>query len=202
MEGKFLFMFGEKGGRLGQFHYPWDVAVNERGIVAVTDTRNHRVQFFRPNKDLYYEFFTKFGYETATHMWRYFDAPRGCCFTREGTLIVTDFNNHRLNEIAIDERILTPPEMPHQPRIIKSDRYKKCDLFRPQGVTVDNEGNVLVADCRNNRIQIFNREAELIGSFGTAGKDFGQFDRPSGIATTPDGKIAIVDFGNHRVQIF
>jgi hypothetical protein len=28
------------------------------------------------------------------------------------------------------------------------------EFSRPSGVTVDDEGNIIVADCRNNRIQV------------------------------------------------
>lgn len=188
MEGKFVFAFGERGQSNGKFHYPWDVDVNSAGLIAISDTRNHRIQLFTGNG----MFLKKFGFESMSNMWKFFDSPRGLCFTPDNTIMVTDFNNHRLYEIDIEKT----------PKLLNADNYKRCELFRPQGLAMDAEGNVLVADCRNNRIQVFSRAGELIGSFGVAGKELGQFDRPSGIALTPDGKIVVVDFGNHRIQIF
>ncbi|XKL60098.1 hypothetical protein PGB90_001114 [Kerria lacca] len=188
MMGEFVFGFGERGQSNGKFHYPWDVAVSSNGLIAISDTRNHRIQIFNGCG----QFLKKFGFENASNMWKYFDSPRGLCFTSPNTIIVTDFNNHRLYEIAIDG----------QPRLLNSENYRRCELFRPQGIAMDSERNILVADCRNNRIQVFNRAGDTIGSFGVAGKEFGQFDRPSGIALTHDGKIVVVDFGNHRIQIF
>ena len=43
---KLIRSFGEQGTGVGQFHYPWDVAANYRGDIAVSDSRNRRVQVF------------------------------------------------------------------------------------------------------------------------------------------------------------
>ena len=51
--------FGEKGSKHGQFNYPWDVDVNRAGIIAVTDTRNHRIQLFSFDG----AFLSKYGFE-------------------------------------------------------------------------------------------------------------------------------------------
>jgi len=37
-------MWGRQGPGPGEFHYPFDVAVDSDGFVYVTDTGNHRVQ--------------------------------------------------------------------------------------------------------------------------------------------------------------
>lgn len=42
--GDFLLKFGERGRTPGLFNYPWGVAVNSLNHIAVSDTRNHRVQ--------------------------------------------------------------------------------------------------------------------------------------------------------------
>lgn len=188
MDGQFVFAFGERGQSNGKFHYPWDVAVNAHGVIVVSDTRNHRIQLFSGNG----VFLKKFGFENMSNMWKFFDSPRGVCFTSPNTIVVTDFNNHRLYEIDVEKT----------PKMNNADTFKRCELFRPQGVAIDEDGNILVADCRNNRIQVFSKQGDNIGQFGMPGKEPGQFDRPSGIALTTDGKIVIVDFGNHRIQIF
>ena len=41
---KLIRSFGEQGTGIGQFNYPWDVAANYRGDIAVSDSRNRRVQ--------------------------------------------------------------------------------------------------------------------------------------------------------------
>ena len=73
---------------------------------------------------------------------------------------------------------------------------------RPNGVAVDEEGHIIVADSRNNRVQVFTSNGVFINAFGTSGTGPGQFDRPSGVCIAPNGDIVVVDFGNNRVQVF
>lgn len=90
--------FGERGCKNGQFNYPWDVAVSDDGTgrIVVTDTRNRRVQLFSPDGT----FLNKYGFEGT--LTKHFASPRGVCFTRDGQVIVTDFDNHRLLIIQPD----------------------------------------------------------------------------------------------------
>lgn len=75
-------------------------------------------------------------------------------------------------------------------------------VSRPWGLCVDREGNIIVADRRNNRIQIFNSRGEFKSMFGSKGTGSGEFDLPAGITTDIYGRIIVIDKDNHRVQIF
>ncbi|KAK3855992.1 hypothetical protein Pcinc_037644 [Petrolisthes cinctipes] len=75
-------------------------------------------------------------------------------------------------------------------------------LCRPWGVCTDKEGNVLVADRSNNRIQVFSPDGTYHHSFGSPGTRAGQFDRPAGIAVDNRGRIIVADKDNHRIQVF
>ncbi|CAH2089323.1 unnamed protein product [Euphydryas editha] len=75
-------------------------------------------------------------------------------------------------------------------------------VSRPWGLCVDREGNIIVADRRNNRIQIFNCRGEFKTMFGSKGTGPGEFDLPAGITTDTFGRIIVIDKDNHRVQIF
>ncbi|XP_026763375.2 protein wech [Galleria mellonella] len=75
-------------------------------------------------------------------------------------------------------------------------------VSRPWGLCVDREGNIIVADRRNNRIQIFNCRGEFKTMFGSKGTGPGEFDLPAGITTDTYGRIIVIDKDNHRVQIF
>ena len=76
--GEFILKFGERGSKIGQFNYPWDVAVNSDNNILVSDTRNHRVQLFSPDG----VFLNKYGFEGA--LWKQFDSPRGVAFDHQG----------------------------------------------------------------------------------------------------------------------
>ncbi|CAG9795871.1 unnamed protein product [Diatraea saccharalis] len=75
-------------------------------------------------------------------------------------------------------------------------------VSRPWGLCIDREGNIIVADRRNNRIQIFNSRGEFKTMFGSKGTGPGEFDLPAGITTDSFGRIIVIDKDNHRVQIF
>ncbi|KAK6184738.1 hypothetical protein SNE40_007143 [Patella caerulea] len=75
-------------------------------------------------------------------------------------------------------------------------------LCRPWGVCCDRDGNIIIADRSNNRIQIFNQDGCFRHKFGSAGSRNGQFDRPAGVACDSQGRIIVTDKDNHRVQIF
>jgi len=71
----------------------------------------------------------------------------------------------------------------------------------PWGVTLDSEGNVYVADWRNDRIQKFSPEGQFMAAFGESGDGDGQFNRPAKPAVDSQGYIYVADWGNERVQV-
>ena len=72
----------------------------------------------------------------------------------------------------------------------------------PLGVAVTDKDEILVADCLNHRVQVFDSNGTFFRSFGHKGENVGEFNRPFGIATDKDRKIFVADKDNHRVQIF
>ena len=72
----------------------------------------------------------------------------------------------------------------------------------PLGVAVTDKDEILVADCLNHRVQVFDSNGTFLRSFGHKGEKAGEFNRPFGIAINKDRKIFVADQDNHRVQIF
>ena len=70
------------------------------------------------------------------------------------------------------------------------------------GIATDPAGRLYVADFQNHRIQVFDRERDLIVAFGHQGSEPGVFERPTDLDIGPDGRIYVIDFGNDRVQVF
>lgn len=74
---------------------------------------------------------------------------------------------------------------------------------RPWGVCCDQQGNIIIADRSNNRVQIFDRNGIFLRKFGTYGTRAGQFDRPAAVAYDSKlNRIIVTDKDNHRIQIF
>ena len=74
---------------------------------------------------------------------------------------------------------------------------------QPTGIAVNPaNGNLVVPDEGNNRVQIFNESGTYLSQFGSFGTGNGQFNQPRGAAVDLKGNVWIVDTGNNRVQKF
>ncbi|CAM4847397.1 unnamed protein product, partial [Rotaria magnacalcarata] len=73
-------------------------------------------------------------------------------------------------------------------------------LNKPQGIFVDIDFSLYVADCNNDRVQKFNF-GELNGTtvFGNGTFGANTVSCPSGIVIDADGNLFIVDKNNHRI---
>jgi DNA-binding beta-propeller fold protein YncE len=76
------------------------------------------------------------------------------------------------------------------------------DFGAPQGVAVDQDGNVYVTDTLNNRVEIFDADGNFISLFGKHGDGPGCFARPKGIAVDSDGHVWVADEMVDRLQVF
>jgi len=195
LTGRYLFKFGEKGNRVGQFCYPWDIdSCSATHQILVSDTRNRRVQLFTP-----------YG-QYIMHFAQPLDSPRGVGFWGEKKLVVSDFNKHRLlifdkysreecGSSSSSTASSSPPNAMSTRFIGFGEGSGWGEFLRPQGVSVC--GNfVFCADSRNNRICLYNLMTQV---FEYLSDDL-NLDRPSGIAVT-DNVLVVVDFGNNRLQI-
>ena len=72
----------------------------------------------------------------------------------------------------------------------------------PCGVTVDGEGNILVADTSNNHIQKFTTEGQFLTAVGKYGSGPLQFCGLTDIAfNTINNKVYVADSSNNRIQV-
>ena len=73
---------------------------------------------------------------------------------------------------------------------------------RPLGVAVDAEGNLVVADTGNDRVQVLRPDGSHVRTIGgSQGSGPGQFNCPGGVAVDAEGNLVVADTLNHRVQV-
>ncbi|MDZ8139903.1 MAG: scytonemin biosynthesis PEP-CTERM protein ScyF [Nostoc sp. DedQUE04] len=100
-------------------------------------------------------------------------------------------------------------------RSIGSPGFGPGQLFVPQGITVDDSGNTLIANGRGvnpdgtpnynlgNKIEKFSPTGQYIGAIGSGGTGPGQFDEPTTVDFNPvTGDLYAGDVYNNRINQF
>lgn len=73
---------------------------------------------------------------------------------------------------------------------------------QPEGIAVDQRGDVYVADTGNNRIQKFGPQGQFLTQWGTKGPGSGQFNLPTAVAVGGSGNVFVADRANSRIEKF
>lgn len=194
-DGTFLIEWGTYGGDDGQFFYPNGVVIDSNDNAYVTDMYNRRIQKFNSNGI----FLTKWGMGGSLDDQVLY--PKGIAMDSDGNFYVSDgaaggpgqYFKHRIQKFDSNGNSL-----------LKWGTYGSADgQFKwPEGVAVDNENNVYVADTENHRIQKFDSNGSFLTKWGTNGSGDGQFLWPRGVAVDNFGDIYVTDTGNNRIQKF
>jgi len=159
LKGSVKLAFGDDENSHWKLKYPWDVSAGSEDEIFVSDSRNGRVSCFSAEGD----FLKFFDLDTNT-----FRSPRGVCFREfDSRLFVADFNRHQIVVLKISDNnsIASNNESSADdlhPSLIGNKGRGLSELNRPQGVACDLEGNILVADSRNSRVQVFDPEGNRV----------------------------------------
>jgi hypothetical protein len=83
-----------------------------------------------------------------------FDGPRGIAVAPDGTIYVSDTNNHRIRVIQRDSVFSLAGGMPGANAQGFADGQGSAARFsQPMGIAIEPNGNLLVADCWNMRLR-------------------------------------------------
>ena len=78
-------------------------------------------------------------------------------------------------------------------------------FLRPQGLFVDAQDQLWVADSSNHRVQVFDLKKsppEFVKTWGSEGSQPGQLRYPYTIEVDKEGFVYVCELGNHRIQKF
>ena len=160
---------------------PWKVyhLLKDNGIkYVVYDNAVRQGQFIkRPNEQLY-----------ATYFPKVFEDPK-----YNGLII------YKVPETS-------PPKMSALPEgvtnMFEGGRGAgKGEFDSPLGMCIDDNGNILVADTGNGRIEKFSPTGTFLSALGIDRIGHGQLGEPNGIAVDRSGNIYVAEVAsNHRVQ--
>ena len=76
------------------------------------------------------------------------------------------------------------------------------DFFHPCGLAQLSNGHLVVADQRNNRVQILEENGSFVQMFGNEGSGVREFKSPGDIAVDAQDNIFVLDTRNDRIQVF
>jgi ABC-type Fe3+ transport system permease subunit/sugar lactone lactonase YvrE len=76
------------------------------------------------------------------------------------------------------------------------------EFNRAEGICVDKQDRLYVADSCNHRVQVFTSEGKFLREFGKPGSGPGELSYPYDIKVDAAGNIFVCEFGNSRIQVF
>lgn len=139
-----------------------------------------------------------------------FNRPRGIAVGPDGSVYVVDSRNSRVEKFApTGEFLLSFGSDGSGPGQLA--RFATTGGGGPNGIAIDADGNVYVADTWNHRIQVFSPDGAYLRGWGSffdaqddpsqAATNGGMFYGPRGLAIY-NGELYVTDTGNERVQVF
>jgi len=176
---------GKAGSGDGELKNPCWIAIdpNNQNII-VTDTGNKRIQVFDTDGN----FVLKFGSQDdeATEDGKFYFLS-GIAVDKNGDIITVDdssrvqvFDSKGNFKFKFGTKGKNPGEM-----------------YGVEGVGVDGEGNIVVAEKDTNRVSIFNKEGKFLKCVGAE-----ELDSPVGVAIDGHGNIAVAEYSSSRLQVF
>lgn len=116
-----------------------------------------------------------------------FSYPRAIAAAPDGCIFVVD-KSGRVQRFSAEGKFEVSWRMPIS------------EKGKPVGLKVHPDGRLFVADTHYHRICIFDRDGGWLGSFGTEGRDDGQFELPTDVAFDAAGFIYVSEYyGNDRI---
>ncbi len=202
-------MWGEYGTGEGQFIYPTDVAIvmDARGerverVFVSEYGGNDRVSAFGADHAFLFSFGRE-GPAGADDAEVRFNRPQSVAWRpAQRDLIVTDAANHRLGRFTADGALIGWIGKRDDAGALGEPGSGAGEFAYPYGLAVMADGDVLVAEFGNNRIQRVDPETgESRGLFGVAGRGEGELAYPWGVAML-GGVAWALDSGNNRLVAF
>lgn len=193
--GQWLYSLGGQGA-IGD---PKDIAVDPRlGLVFVLDGQAGMVKVFRlSGRELLY---TVSGPGTAQYDLQNPTAIALDPVLRE--LLVSDYGDPRLRWLPPSVKIFSYEGAPLS--IISGRLGMLGQRFsRPQGLTVDGEGRILMTEAVAGEVQVLDRQSgALLGTIGEWGRDAGQLRLPLDVLVDRHQRAIVISNGNRRLEIF
>ncbi len=184
LDGNFVNEWGSKGSGDGEFLLPNGIDTDINGSVYVIDTGNQRVQVFTFDGEYVFEFGS-----SGTQDDKFLN-PVGIS-VENGAAYVTDAGNNAVKKFKTDGTFIK-----------NYDSSSGGLVMGPYGIQGDGDGNMYIADYRNNRILYLGGDGLAITSWGKGGVRDGDFMSPTDVVMDDNGYLFVTDTNGNRIQKF
>ncbi|WP_153042577.1 IPT/TIG domain-containing protein [Rufibacter ruber] len=191
---------------VAQLNLPWKSTVDGQGNIIIADRDNHKIRKVSPAGVMTTIAGTgSAGYADGPVATARFNQPLDVAVDKDGNIYVADNLNHRIRKISTDGTVST---VAGNGQASFGDGDAATAAFRnPSGLTLDLNGNIVVADRNNHRIRLVTPQGQTstVAGTGTVGSVDGaaataRFSQPYGVAVDKQGNIVVADLGNHKIR--
>ncbi len=193
--------FGKYGTHKSEFISPVGVATDPNSQIYVCDRDNHRIQVFSHNGDWLSDWGSRGNLNIQ------FKSPEYLCVSPMNYLLVSDTGNHRIQIFNLDNLDTNSSKFGAFLSCFGAFGDEQGFFNVPRGITTDNDGFIMVADSKNNRLQLFEPNGDFVREINEkCSEEFNykiSFDKPVAIYATQIGGLLITEWGrSHKLQIF
>ena len=204
---------------LAALNYPYGVAVDGSGDVYIADTQNSCIRMVTMSTGIITTMagnaispgFSGDGKQATSAA---LSSPRTVTADLYGNIYIADSDNNRIRMVTVSTGIISTVAGTGSYAGSTGDGgvATSAKLNNPCGISVDELGNIYIADTFNNRIRMVTKSTGVIsavagtGSPGSSG-DGGQaisatMNNPWSVAVDASGNIYIADSDNYRLRMF
>ena len=179
-EGEYLYKFGQKGNKSGEFIDPFNINVWEEKLYAL-DSGNNRIQIFDENSNYEDEFSTNYLQENNS-------SPVDFSIYDKQIFVTNDLNSN-VSRFDLEGQLIDT-----------IDLSTYVDSGSISSIYV-NDGMMTITDSSQHQIMVFDLSGQPQLSFGEMGNEYGQFMNSKDVIFD-DNMFFISDTNNYRIQIF
>ncbi|QNH60910.1 NHL repeat-containing protein [Hymenobacter sediminicola] len=206
---------GSKGsldgsGEAARFYHPVGIALDSQGNLYVTDSENHTIRKISPAGVVttLAGAAGRKGSSDGVGTKASFNYPHGITVSADGTIYVTDTENHSVRQISNTSTVTTLAGVSGK-KGTADGKGATALFYHPSGIAVTADGILYVADNGNHTIRKISRNGAVTTLAGTARKNghadgigpSARFDWPNGVAVDSQGLVYVADNVNSIIRI-